>query len=100
MWPPFIRFFFRGGSGGAATLLGEVIAVAAADAAVRTRGVGRASVAVQLPAVLASAGLLLVAAGPYSTWALATWLLGGVGAARRAGERLALRWRGFRPLIP
>lgn len=74
----------------------------AVDTGVATRrpGIGRARLAVQLPAVLASAGLLVVAAGPFSIWVLAGWLLCGLCAMSRAGERLTLRWRGFRPLNP
>lgn len=88
-------------SGGAVTLIAEVIAVALETGpSTRTRGIGRARLAVQLPAVLASAALLLVAAGPYSKLVLAAWLLGGLWAMSRAGERVTLRWRGFRTLNP
>ena len=67
-------------------------------AAGTSRGIGWASLAVQLPAVLASAGVLVVAAGPSSVLALVAWLLGGVVAMTWTGERVLLRCRGFRSL--
>jgi STE24 endopeptidase len=88
-------------SGGAVTLAAEVIAMAfhtGNRASGASRGIGRASLAVQLPAVLAGAGVLVVAAGPYSAVALAAWLLSGLVAMTRAGERVMLRCRGFRSL--
>lgn len=64
----------------------------------RRRGLGRTRLLVQLPSVVAGAALLVVAAGPWAMWALVVWLLGGLATASRAGERLTLRGRGFRPL--
>jgi Zn-dependent protease with chaperone function len=66
----------------------------------RRRAIGRARFLVQLPSVVAGAGVLAEAAGPYSVWALAVWVLGGLASASRTGERLTLRFRGFRPLNP
>ncbi len=66
----------------------------------RRRAIGRARFLAQLPSVVAGAGVLAVAAGPYSVWVLAVWVAGGVASASRTGERLTLRFRGFRPLNP
>lgn len=86
-------------SGGAVTLFAEVIAVALETGpAAGRRRIGWSRAVVHLPAVLASAALLLVAAGPYSAQTLAVWLIGGLFAVSRIWERLTLRWWGFRPL--